>query len=221
MGKVRDQDCLILFDSDSNCNFISQELASKLGIHAHEMGLAMEADGAFDTLAIPVTPLIGKLRLHVQGYVDQEDFFISPLKHQDVLLGAPWFHRMATTIKFPDRVIFFNHRGRDITLEVNEKGHTIPLVSQDALHKSIKSTLSAYLIFFKDSMPQDNSLSSNEKDSSKEESSLKLFLDEYDDCFIDSIPTELPPSRGEDDHKIELIPGSSPPNKPPYRVSLA
>ena len=47
-------------------------------------------------------------------------------------LGAPWSHHMANTIKFPDRVISFNHRGRDITLEVNEKGHTIPLVSQDA-----------------------------------------------------------------------------------------
>ena len=70
-------------------------------------------------------------------------------------------------------------------------------------------------------MLQDNSLPSNETPSSKEESSLKLFLDKYDDCFIDSIPGELPPSRGEDDHKIELIPGSSPPNKPPYRVSLA
>ena len=72
-GKVRDQDCLILFDPGSNRNFISQELASKLGIHAHEMGLAIEADRAFDTLAIPVTPLIGKLCLHVQGYVDQEE----------------------------------------------------------------------------------------------------------------------------------------------------
>ena len=70
-------------------------------------------------------------------------------------------------------------------------------------------------------MPQANSLPSHVSDSSKEESSLKLFLDEYDDCFIDSIPGELPPSRGEDDHKIELIIGSSSPNKPPYRISLA
>src|SRR5271168_382171 len=37
----------------------------------------------------------------------------------------------------------------------------------------------------------------------------------------DSIPGELPPSRGEDDHRIDLIPGISPPNKPPYRVSPA
>ncbi len=35
------------------------------------------------------------------------------------------------------------------------------------------------------------------------------------------MPSELPPSRGEDDHAIDLAPGSSPPNKPPYRVSWA
>ncbi|MCO5582304.1 hypothetical protein L7F22_036196, partial [Adiantum nelumboides] len=39
--------------------------------------------------------------------------------------------------------------------------------------------------------------------------------------FIDNIPGELPPKRGDDDHAIELIPGSSPPSKPPYRVSQA
>ncbi|MCO5607167.1 hypothetical protein L7F22_061360 [Adiantum nelumboides] len=37
----------------------------------------------------------------------------------------------------------------------------------------------------------------------------------------DEIPKELPPSRVEDDHKIEFIPGSSPLNRPPYRVSYA
>ena len=42
-------------------------------------------DSAFDTLVGLVDPLIGNLRLYIQGYVDQEDFFISPLKHQDVL----------------------------------------------------------------------------------------------------------------------------------------
>ncbi|MCO5611395.1 hypothetical protein L7F22_065648 [Adiantum nelumboides] len=40
-------------------------------------------------------------------------------------------------------------------------------------------------------------------------------------CFIDDIPGELPPKRGDEDHAIELVPGSSPPNKPPYRVSQA
>ncbi|MCO5567903.1 hypothetical protein L7F22_021599 [Adiantum nelumboides] len=77
------------------------QLATKLGIQEFEMGDAMKADGAFIGQDVSVTPLIGKLRLHIQGYVGK-DFFISALKHQDVILGAPWFDRMAAFIKFPE-----------------------------------------------------------------------------------------------------------------------
>ena len=86
-GKVRDQDALILFDPGSTHNFITHEMASKLGIQDFEMGEIIQADGAFKGQQVPVTPLIGKLRLHIQSYVDKEDFFISPLKHEDVILG--------------------------------------------------------------------------------------------------------------------------------------
>ncbi|MCO5575940.1 hypothetical protein L7F22_029747 [Adiantum nelumboides] len=37
----------------------------------------------------------------------------------------------------------------------------------------------------------------------------------------DNIPGELPPKRGDDVYMIELLPSSSPPNKPPYQVSQA
>ena len=107
--KVRDQDSLILFDPGSTHNLISKELAAKLGIHEHEMGYAMDDEGAFVGKKVLITPLTGKLRIHVQGYVDREDFFISPLQHQDVLLGMPWFHRMRAKISVPDRVISFKH----------------------------------------------------------------------------------------------------------------
>ena len=58
-----------------------------------ELGRALDADQMFHGDLVPVTPLIGKLRLHVQNYTDYEDFFVSPLKHHDVVLGIPWFHR--------------------------------------------------------------------------------------------------------------------------------
>ena len=63
----------------------------------------------------------------------------------------------------------------------------------------------------------------NEKEPQEqsEEVQLKSFINGYSDCFKDSIPDELSPSRGDDDHRIELIQGRSPPNRPPYRVSRA
>ncbi|MCO5554859.1 hypothetical protein L7F22_008395 [Adiantum nelumboides] len=161
-GKVREHDAFILFDPGSTHNFISHELAAKLGIQEFEMGDAMKADGAFIGQDASVTPLIGKLRLHIQGYVDKEDFFISPLKHEDVILGTPWFDRLVASIKFPKRRISFKLREKNMYIDAQES-----------------------------------------------------------DVFIDDIPGGLPPKRGDDAHAIELIPGSSPPNKLPYRVSQA
>ncbi|MCO5581830.1 hypothetical protein L7F22_035719 [Adiantum nelumboides] len=68
-GKVREHDAFILFDPNSTHNFISLELAAKLGVQDFEMGDAIKVDGAFIGQDVSVTPLIGKLRLHIQGYL--------------------------------------------------------------------------------------------------------------------------------------------------------
>ncbi|MCO5551582.1 hypothetical protein L7F22_005087 [Adiantum nelumboides] len=223
-GKVRDQDAFMLFDPGSTHNYISQDLTSKLGIHSLEMGPKEDADGAFEGQEVPITPLIGKLRIHVQGYSDQEDFYVSPLKHVDVLLGSPWFTRMPAILQFPNRVITFQHRDREVVIHANDKGNTIPIVSHKSLKKTIKKSLFSYMIYVKDSKIDFNQQVSSfpiSNSSQEEQEALKAFLNEYALIFTDSIPDELPSSRGEDDHKIDLIPGSSPPNKPPYRVSYA
>ncbi|MCO5589477.1 hypothetical protein L7F22_043444 [Adiantum nelumboides] len=126
-GKVREHDAFILFDPGSTHNFISHELAAKVGIQEFEMRDAMKADGAFIGQDASVTPLIGKLRLHIQGYVDKEDFFISPLKHEDVILGAPWFDHLVASIKFPQRRISFKFRKKNMYIDAQESCNTIPL----------------------------------------------------------------------------------------------
>lgn len=109
------------------------------------MGLALEPMGAFKGQQISVTPLIGNLRFHVQGYVDQENFYISSLLHKDVILGAPWFHHMVAQLKFPKRVITFTHRGREIRIKTKDKGNMIPLVSHEAIQKPIKSSICIFV----------------------------------------------------------------------------
>ncbi|RYA84944.1 hypothetical protein DD594_25445, partial [Enterobacter cloacae complex sp. 4DZ1-17B1] len=61
--------------------------------------------------------MIGKLRLHVQSYFDKEDFFISPFQHEDAILGAPWFNRMAANLKFPKRRIYFTYREKNLYID--------------------------------------------------------------------------------------------------------
>ncbi|MCO5570365.1 hypothetical protein L7F22_024085 [Adiantum nelumboides] len=156
-----------------------------------------------------MTPLIGKLCVHVQGYVDREEFYISPLSTEDVILGAPWFHSLAAKLEFPNRTISFQFGNKDISIHTKDRGSTISIVSHASLQKSMKSNLFAYMIFSQESKP--DSLSVDEKDQ-------QMFLNSFKDCFADENPKELPPSHGEDDHKIDLVSGSSPPNRPPYRL---
>ncbi|MCO5546973.1 hypothetical protein L7F22_000412 [Adiantum nelumboides] len=78
----------------AKANFISPELASKLGIKPEEMGYTAEAGLACPGHTKAMTPIIGKLRLHIQSYVDAEEFYIMPLDGCDVLLGIPWMFRV-------------------------------------------------------------------------------------------------------------------------------
>ena len=103
-----------------------------MGISTSELGPALEASGAFKGQEVSVTPLIGKLRLHVQGYTDSEEFFISPLENKDVILVAPWFHHVYAKLEFPSRVIILSSRDREIKIRTEEKGHTISIISSDS-----------------------------------------------------------------------------------------
>ncbi|MCO5610356.1 hypothetical protein L7F22_064592 [Adiantum nelumboides] len=94
MGKSSDQEVLVFFDPGARANFISPELASKLGICTEEMGMTREAGLACLGHSEAVTPILGKLRLHIQSYVDAEEFHIMPLQDCDVLLGIPWCYRL-------------------------------------------------------------------------------------------------------------------------------
>ena len=213
-GKVRDQECLIFFDPGARANFITPELAAKLGIKAEEMGSMHEAGLAAPGHSVPVTPIIGKLRLHIQSLVDYEDFYIMPLEGSDVLLGMPWCHRVSAVMDTRNKKITLTHKKKEHVLDVKLKGESIPVVSASAISKVMKKHISAYLVYVRDRKDVEQS-NLSELDTERMD-----FLKTYGDCFSEALPGELPPERPED-HGIDLIPASAPPNRPPYRVSAA
>ena len=178
------------------------------------MGYTAEAGLACPGHSESVTPILGKLRLHIQSYVDAEEFYIMPLEGCDVLLGMPGLYRLHGVLDSFKKTITLEHRGKTHVLDVKLKGESVPVVSASAITSVIKNHLSAYLIFARDVKElNESNLSVLDKDRSE-------FLSQFSDCFSDSLPSQLPPERSED-HAIDLIPGSSPPNRPPYRVSAA
>ncbi|MCO5559736.1 hypothetical protein L7F22_013338 [Adiantum nelumboides] len=180
-GKVRNQTMLIFFDPSAKANFISPELASKLGIRPEEMGYTAEAGLACSSHIEAVTPIIGKLRLYIQSYVGAEEFYIMPLDECDVLLGIPWMFRVQGIMDAYNKNIILQIRGKAHILDVKQKGESVPTVSASAITSIMKKHISVYLVFAR----------------------------EVSDC------------ERLEDHAIDLVPGSSPPNRPPYRVSAA
>ena len=79
-----------------------------------------------------------------------------------------------------------------------------------------------YMVFVQESHNKETTLhESNTNEYSNDKVEQESFIQSFKDCFSDSIPNELPPKRDDDDHRIDLIPRSSPPNRPPYRLSHA
>ena len=177
-GKVREHDALKIFNPGSTHNFIPHELALKLGIHEFEMGDHILADGAFKGQDVSFTPLIGKLHVHIQGYTDKEDFYISPLKHEDVILGASWFDCIQAHMKFPERKVLFTFRGKEYALGCNVVGNTILVVVSFIFLKVIKNYISCYIVFIKD---HDKTLSELDvsKGKTKEELEMSNLLREF------------------------------------------
>ncbi|MCO5567677.1 hypothetical protein L7F22_021371 [Adiantum nelumboides] len=201
-------------DMVSKANFISPELASKLGIRPEEMGYTAEAGLACPGHTDAVTPIIGKLCLHIQSYVDAEEFYIMPLDGCDVLPGIPWLFRVQGIMDAYNKKITVQSREKTHILDVKLRGESIPTVSASAITSIMKKHLSAYLVFAREVLDCDES---NLYVLDKVRS---MFLQQYSDCFSDSLPSQFTPERPED-HVIDLVPSSRPPNRPPYKVSAS
>ena len=63
----------------STHNIISMVLDENLGIKVGDMGPALEGRGALKGQEVVVTPMIGKLWVHVQSFVELEEFYVAPL----------------------------------------------------------------------------------------------------------------------------------------------
>ncbi|MCO5562500.1 hypothetical protein L7F22_016127 [Adiantum nelumboides] len=181
-GQVREQQSLVFFDTGARANFITPQLAEKMGIKTDEMGSAYTASMAAPGHEVAVTPLIGKLQLHIQSYVGHEEFYIMPLEICVVLLGMPWFYNHKAVLDSFNKIVTLEIRGRKIVLDVKLKGESVPLVSDSAVPRLMKQHISAYLIYVKE---RDETESSN---LSSLDVSRRAFLDEYADCLSEALP---------------------------------
>ncbi|MCO5561626.1 hypothetical protein L7F22_015247 [Adiantum nelumboides] len=118
---MRDHTTLVFFDLGARVNSFTPNLASRLRIRVEEMGPMGEAGLACPSNSEAVSPITGKPRVHIQSYVDMEEFHIMPLEGCDVLLGMPWCHRLHAAVDTFNKKITFVHRGKTHLVDVKLK----------------------------------------------------------------------------------------------------
>ena len=225
-GEVMGAAVHCMLDSGAACNFISTTWAETHGL---EVTMLPEGQGPRIQLADGHMKQCrqqwtGKLRLGPLRF--EVRAFVFPLSSFDVILGMPWLNRHNPEICWENRIMKLNGGSVIITGEQpNEESKT-------ALFAAAEEEKEARFydqVGFKEAndiwldMQNTHPLFAATTDDTKAGPvvvDVEDLLQEFRDVMPTELPNELPPRR-EIDHKIELVPGSTPPSQYPRRLNPA
>ena len=225
---IRGQTFKALIDSGANGLFLSSRVASQLKLPTVEKSLPDDvrlADGS--TLSsIAVT----RMKFQMGGYRDVDTFHVLDLKEFDIVLGDPWLRRMNPRIDWKKRSMKLKHKGINHTFSaVTSKSGDMcgMMISALEVKRAIMRGEEVYLVSLRhleqpDGTPTDEKTPSGSGAQFSPDWEMKVqeILRKYEEvCPSDpDFKPGFPPARALD-HKIELKPGTQPPNRPMYRMS--
>nr|KYP31417.1 Transposon Ty3-I Gag-Pol polyprotein [Cajanus cajan] len=208
--KVLENTCSLIVDSGSSCNCCSTRLVDKLALTTiphpkpYKLQWINEEGGIVVNQQVNIPISIGK-------YQDEVLCDIVPLDASHILLGRPWQFDKKTIHDGLTNKISFHHLGKKIVLCPLSPSQVVLSLKND-IKKTLLIEQPLYLLYFKETL----AATSHELESLPHE--VQKLLKEFDDLFPQEVPSGLPPLRGIE-HQIDLIPGSSLPNRPAYRTN--
>ena len=239
-GEVNGVAADILVDSGSSGNFISEKF-----VQSHKLekvrGLSNQSVKIPNGSSIPVSGVL-QSKLSIGTYSEDIEMGIMKLPGFDIILGLPWLNSNSAVIRCADREIVLQSGDRKHVLKSpvqqqsrsrsnvqRNRDHSaspeLNLISERQLKKLVKndSAEEVFLMFLRQLEPPSDQFLGSLAKSEVEKSSVSLHiqkvLDQFADVFPAELPEGLPPKRVGVDHKIELVPGSLPPFRQPYRMS--
>ena len=247
-GTVNGRRVRVLVDDGSTHNFLNYTLVKKLGLpqarssHTYMVSLMNGEDkDVWDTEVKDVA-------LEIQGHSMVLDFHVMHMTRADVVLGREWLYGLGETLKrnYMSNTITFEHNGVHVLLLGEKEIPSSPLVcaaeldvmannneinkvffvySLSLLHKGEEcndvddlNDVPSYLSLNEHSPALHSSKGNSNVLQSNVDLIMQSLLKEYEDVFTSDLPIGLPPTRAIT-HGIDVMPGSKPISKPPYRMS--
>ena len=199
--------CRALFDTGASHTIISHSFASTHGIEIEEFYVPISVQIPGHTLKVKA--VCRACSVQIGDWIMPVDAWVMNLMPGlDLVLGMDWLSKYYATVDCEGRLVTFREPGRD---EVTYRGcHSkcfAVTVSASRARKLIKNGCTAFLVTV--------------LEGHKEATSLENIpvVCEFPDVFPTELPG-LPPDR-EIEFVIDLVPGTAPISKAPYRMAPA
>jgi hypothetical protein len=238
-GFLVDRPAVFLLDSGATGNFVSSAFVAEHNINTSPLptqDTVLLADGSVQK----TSALVRGAAVKVDSYIDQLDFVALPLSGYDAIIGMPWLDQYNPSIDWRKRRLRFQDRNQVqqelVGMEVSKsnpsskKSFKLNMLSKKQLQRAWQAKQVEYLYAVRLEVTGNvsvcyslNAAASASAVSNRSEAPILKTISgklekEFRDVFPDELPAGLPPER-EVDHKIELVPGSTPPSRPTYRLS--
>jgi hypothetical protein len=216
-GYINRYPAVVMVDGGSTGNFIDSAYAKKHELHSHKLGTAKSvrlADGSTHICRSYVT-----VNLSMGNLKQLATLNVIPLDGYDVILGIPWLRLNNPEFNWKEGVISVNIDGKLMELPKHSESMTSDsmLVSSLQFKRLVSQPDVEYGVLFINEIDDSNGNKSGDDTSLNKR--IKAVLEQYKDVFPDDLPVGSPPKR-DIDHKIEITPGSTPPVRAPYRMSV-
>jgi hypothetical protein len=163
-------------------------------------------------------------------YSDKLDALVYPLSNYDLILGKPWLTIINPSINWRNNDLHFTHRGNAVLWRCRgADANSITFRTQGKLlsHLHFHSLAAqpgnaVYLALVQTAKTTNDNNNNNNKPTPPPLSPdiHNIVHKEFADVFPSSLPSGLPPDRG-DTMKIETDPSADPPFRPVIRLSIA
>ncbi|XP_057546014.1 uncharacterized protein LOC130825005 [Amaranthus tricolor] len=200
---VLNKPAVVLFDSGATMSFISSSFVNKVGL------LPTSPVNIIITLPTGEEVMSGREYKNVPIKI-AESIFLADLKHFpmtefDVILGMDWLYRYQVIIYCHDkRIVMKDHEGKEISYSGVNGKKGVRIVSALKMMRLLRKGEMVFLCSVKDV---------------SEERKLEDIpvVREYPDVFPNELPG-IPPER-DVEFSIDVIPGTAPISKAPYRMA--
>eukprot|EP00253_Pinus_taeda_P030509 PITA_30509 len=205
-GFIKHRPVVVLIDSGSIHNFIHQKVAE--AVHCFVRAVSNFQVQITDGGTMKCEGRCENVKLQMGDYQLKTHMFAIHMVGCDIVLGAEWLRTLGPiTMDFHELYMSFKQNNSTHTLHGLQAGAP-SIITSHRMEKLLKKGNHGVIAQF-------NAIQGVKIKSLPIHLEMQHILNNHLPVF--DKPHELPPSRGEHDHSIALVPGAQPPNVHPYR----